>query len=91
MELYQGAMNKNDLAFIKKEITDFKILNTNHEIISLAKQIIEKYNLSHNIKIIDAIVASTAMIYDLELMTLNFKDFRFIKQIKLVGTFPNHI
>jgi len=91
MELYQGAMNKNDLAFIKKEIANFKVLNINHEIISLAKQIIERYSLSHNIKIIDAIVASTAMIYDLELMTLNFKDFRFIKQIKLVDILPKHI
>ena len=28
MELYQGARNKTDLAFIKKEIAAFQILNT---------------------------------------------------------------
>jgi len=86
MELYQGAMNKNDLAFIKKEIAVFRILNTNNEIISLSKQIVEKYNLSHNIKIIDAIIAATVMVYKLDLMTLNCKDFRFIKQIKLISS-----
>lgn len=83
MELYQGARNKSDLAFIKKEITVFQILNTHQEIMTLAKQIVEKYGLSHNMKIMDALIAATAMVYDLELMTLNRKDFKFLPQLKL--------
>lgn len=84
MELYQGARNKSDLAFIKKELSRFKIVNTNNEIITLAKQILEKYNLSHNMKIMDAIIAATIMVYNLQLMTLNEKDFKFISQINLI-------
>jgi predicted nucleic acid-binding protein len=34
-------------------------------------------------KIMDAIIASTAMVYDLQLMTLNEKDFKFINQIQI--------
>jgi predicted nucleic acid-binding protein len=83
MELYQGARNKSDLAFIKKEIAVFQILNTHQEIMTLAKQIVEKYSLSHNMKIMDALIAATAMLYDLELMTLNRKDFQFLPQLKL--------
>ncbi len=83
MELYQGARNKSDLAFIKKEITVFQILNMHQEIISLAKQIVEKYGLSHNMKIMDALIAATVMVYDLELMTLNRKHFQFLSQLKL--------
>lgn len=83
MELYQGAKNKTDLSFIKKELSVFKIVNMNNEIISLSKRLVEKYNLSHNMKIMDAIIASTVMIYNLELMTLNEKDFKFINQILL--------
>jgi tRNA(fMet)-specific endonuclease VapC len=85
MELFQGAKNKSDLAFIKKELSVFKVVDTNNKIISLSKHILEKYNLSHNMKIIDAIIASTAMVYDLQLITLNEKDFKFIKQIRLIN------
>ena len=85
MELYQGARNKQDLAFIKKEIKVFQVLNTYQEIINLAKQIVEKYGLSHNMKIMDALIAATAMVYDLELMSLNHKHFQFLPQLKIAG------
>jgi len=84
MELYQGARSKNDLAFIKDKISIFKILKIEHSILSLSTKIIEKYNLSHNMKIMDALIASTAMIYNIELMTRNTKDFKYLKQLKLV-------
>ncbi len=32
----------------------------------------------------DALIAATAMVYDLELMTLNCKDFKYLKQLSLV-------
>ena len=83
MELYQGAKNKQDLAFIKKEISVFQVLNMNQQIMMLAKQLMEKYYLSHNMRMMDALIASTAMIYDLELMTLNRKDFIYLKQLNL--------
>jgi predicted nucleic acid-binding protein len=43
----------------------------------------EKYGLSHNMKITDALIAATAMVYDLELITLNRKDFQFLPPLKL--------
>ena len=36
-------------------------------------------------KIMEAIIASTVMVYDLQLITLNEKDFKFIKQIRLIN------
>ena len=84
MELYQGAKSKNDLRFIVNEISNFKILKTNDEIIKLATQLVKEYNLSHNMKMMDAIIASTVMIYDIPLMTLNLKDFRYLEGVKLV-------
>ncbi|CAA6807843.1 MAG: Unknown protein [uncultured Sulfurovum sp.] len=84
MELYQGAKSKNDLRFIVNEISNFKILKTNDEIIKLATQLLKEYNLSHNMKMMDAIIVSTVMIYDIPLMTLNLKDFRYLDGVKLV-------
>ncbi len=83
MELYQGARDKNDLAFIKDNISIFKILKLNHEIVSLSTQIVERYNLSHNMKIMDALIASTVLIYNIKLFTKNIKDFQYINQIEL--------
>jgi len=84
MELYQGAKNKSDLAFIKKNLKGIKIVDMNSSIISLAKDILEEYNLSHNAKIYDCLIASTVLIYNLELLTLNIKDFKYIEGIKLI-------
>ncbi len=32
----------------------------------------------------DALISATAMVYDLELITLNRKDFQFLPQLKLI-------
>jgi len=84
MELYQGAKSKQDLKFIINEIAVFKILKTNDEIIKLATLLVKEYNLSHNMKMMDAIIASTVMVYNMPLMTLNLKDFRYIDGVELV-------
>ena len=36
-------------------------------------------------KIMEAIIASIIMVYDLQLMTLNEKDFKFLKQVRLIN------
>ena len=84
MELYQGARNKKELIFLKKHLSQFKLLHTNQEITTLAKIILEKYTLSHNTKIMDALIASTVIIYNIELYTLNKKDFKYLEQVKLL-------
>jgi predicted nucleic acid-binding protein len=85
MELFQGARNKRELEYIKKRIMKFEVLRMNQEIISLGRDILERYNLSHNTKIMDALIAATVIMYDIDLYTLNTKDFRYIKQVRLVG------
>ena len=59
MELYQGARDKRELNYIKKKIMKFEVLKMNQEIISLAREILDRYTLSHNTKIMDALIAST--------------------------------
>lgn len=83
MELFIGALNKSDLKFIKNKIKNIAILEINQEIISLTKDIIEHFSLSHGCKINDALIASTSIIYDLELYTANIKDFKYIPGVKI--------
>jgi len=53
----------------------FEVLKTNQEIISLARKILDRYTLSHNTKIMDALIASTVIVYNIDLYTFNKKDF----------------
>ena len=84
MEIFQGARDKRELNYIKKNILKFEVLKMNHEITVLAKEILEKYTLSHNAKIMDVLIASTVILYNIDLYTLNTKDFRYLEQISLV-------
>jgi predicted nucleic acid-binding protein len=84
MELYQGARDKKELNYIKKKIMKFEVLRMNQEIISLAREILDRYTLSHNTKTMDALIASTVIMYNIDLYTLNKKDFRYLEQITLL-------
>jgi tRNA(fMet)-specific endonuclease VapC len=46
---------------------------------ALAVELVEKYALSHKLSLPDALIASTAIIFNLELFTLNMKDFKFLE------------
>ncbi|MEZ4593950.1 MAG: PIN domain-containing protein [Chloroflexota bacterium] len=46
-------------------------------------QLMETYSLSHKLSIPDALIAATALVHNLELFTLNIKDFRFIPGLTL--------
>jgi predicted nucleic acid-binding protein len=49
-----------------------------------AREILDRYTLSHNTKIMDALIASTVIMYNIDLYTFNKKDFKYLKQIKLI-------
>jgi len=82
-ELYFGALNKQELKKIKQH------LSLLHQIaldISISKEfvrLVEAYSLSHKLSLPDALIASTALVYDFELYTLNVKDFQYISTLKL--------
>ena len=82
-ELYFGAINKEELKKIKYNISLLNIIpldnDVSHEFITL----MEKYSLSHKPSIPDSLIAATAIIHQLELYTLNTKDFRFISELTM--------
>ncbi len=82
-ELYYGALNKAELQKIKSHL----LMLHNYPVdISVSKEflrLMETYSLSHKLGLADAIIAATALVYNLELYTLNIKDFRFIPTLQL--------
>ncbi len=77
-----GARNKMELEIIRKDLNKLTILSIQSEIYGNAVQLIEKYSLSHKFSLPDAFIASTAIYHNLELFTLNIKDFKYLKNIK---------
>jgi predicted nucleic acid-binding protein len=85
MELIAGVDNKQQLSHLKKRIKNYYIVNFNDEISELSLDMIERYSLSENLQIPDAIIGATAIALDMTLFTYNHKDFRFIPNIKLLN------
>jgi tRNA(fMet)-specific endonuclease VapC len=82
-ELYYGALNKAELLRIQKHLNLLHNLPIDHQVSSQFIQLMAQYSLSHKLAIPDALIAATALVNDIELYTLNIKDFRFIENIRL--------
>ena len=82
-ELYFGARDKRELLKIKKHLMGLQQIAVDVEISRLYLTLLESYSLSHRLNIPDALIAATALRYDLKLYTLNVKDFRYIEELTL--------
>lgn len=82
-ELYYGALNKAELLRIQKHLSLLHNLPIDPQISNRFIELMVQYSLSHKLAIPDALIAATALVNDLELYTLNIKDFRFIENIRL--------
>ena len=82
-ELFYGAINKTELKMLCNDLNQVSVLPINEKISEMAVNLVEQYCLSHKLDIEDAFIASTAIYHNVELFTLNTKDFKFISNIKL--------
>lgn len=82
-ELFYGARNGKELKDIEKDLLRFRAIPINIEISRMTTELIYQFSLSHNLALADALIASTAIYHNFELFTLNTKDFKFIKDLKL--------
>ena len=83
MELYQGMGNKNELQKMKENIQYYDIVEVDLQTSKLARELLEKFNLSHGLLIPDAIIGACSIVHQIELFTYNVKDFRFMPGISL--------
>ena len=82
-ELFYGAINKIELKMIQDDLAKISILHINEEISQMAVNLVEQFCLSHKLDIDDALIAATAIYYNLPLFTLNTRDFKFLPNLKL--------
>ncbi len=85
-ELYYGAINKNELKTIITTLKQHTIYHLDKKVSRTFVNLMQIYSISHKLRIADAIIASIAIENNLELYTLDKKDFNFIPELKLYKT-----
>lgn len=83
LEILQGVRNKREQKEALRTMGTFKRIDYSPECFDLAKILILRYSLSHSLRLPDALIASSCLIYDLPLWTYNIKDFAFIEGMKI--------
>jgi predicted nucleic acid-binding protein len=83
MELYRGMQRKKEMTEMQAKIKQYNILHINEDVSKHAIELVNKFKLSHNLQIPDAIIGAMSVVNDIELFTYNVKDFKFIPGIKL--------
>ena len=82
-ELLYGARSRTELQVIRSDLDTLTVLPILPEISKMAVMLIEQNCLSHKLALPDALIAATAIYHQLDLYTLNIKDFVFISDITL--------
>lgn len=85
MELVQGMRNKDELRMLQKTLKQWnvKTIYISEEISSRALFLVEEFFLSNSMENADSIIASTSLVYGMELLTANDKHYKFIKDLQI--------
>lgn len=85
MELLQGCRNKDEIAIIESFIAEniSRIIHPRTSISEKAIHLIGEYALSHGLRVIDALLAASAVLHRAVLKTGNVRHFRFISGLKV--------
>jgi tRNA(fMet)-specific endonuclease VapC len=82
-ELFYGAKDKTELAKIERQLALCHCYGLDDAVSALFLKLMQQYCLSHRASIPDMLIAATAIRHELQLYTLNTKDFKFIPALKL--------
>jgi predicted nucleic acid-binding protein len=82
-EVMVGALNRTELKKILKALKAIRIVHVDEDISAKSLELLQAYGLSHKLDIPDSLIAATALTKGHQLLTLNVKDFRFIKSLRL--------
>lgn len=85
IELIQGCKDKEELRLVEKACDPLYQIKIDVDISEMAIELLRKYNLSHGLLFLDAIIAATCVIRKNILVTENLKDFRFITGLEIIS------
>ena len=85
MEILYGIRSKAELKKWHDYIrgSNFRIISISEEISNKAQFWVEEYLFTHRLTLSDALIAATANLEGLDLLTGNYADFHYVKQLSL--------
>ena len=83
-ELYQGAFDTTEMRMIQRGLMPFARLPLLPEIGDRMLALLNQYALSHRLQFPDALIAATALHYNLPLYTLNRKDYSLPRRLTII-------
>ena len=85
MEIVQGLRNQNELRLWKSYLKERPIrqILIDTEISAKAMYLMEEFSLSHKLRMADSLIAATASVYGLDLLTSNASDYKFLPGLSL--------
>lgn len=82
MELIQGCQNVREQKRIEKALNAYPLFWADSQDCDQALKSFAAHHLSHNIGLLDALIAQTAISMDAELATFNVKHYNVLKELK---------
>jgi predicted nucleic acid-binding protein len=84
MELIAGCENKRELRHVEELCSWFQVVRVNEAISDYAVDLLRRYRLSHGLSLEDALIATSAIVENLPLLSKNQKHYRFIPSLMLL-------
>jgi tRNA(fMet)-specific endonuclease VapC len=84
LELYRGARSQRRKDELQEQLKAYAIIEVDTRISAKAVEVMKKYNSGNqDVFVADCLIAATAMVHGLPLLTYNTRDFDFIKELVL--------
>lgn len=83
MELLVGCADKRQQNTTEKFLSRFDFVSVDAAVSARAVELLRRYRLSHGLLLADALIAATALVHAIPLLTKNTRDFRFINGLTL--------
>lgn len=86
IEMIQGMRNKHELNAFRNQFRNWnaRIIYINEEISAKAMFYIERNYLSHSLRLADALIGATGLVYGMPLATCNDKHYKVIKELEII-------
>ena len=84
-ELVQGCRTLQQLSEVTTLVSDLNVLDIDTEISTQSVKLVRDNYLSHGLKFLDALIASTAVKHKLILKTQDAKHFKFINNLSVIN------
>lgn len=85
IELVQGMRNKKELNLLRSSLRKWnaRLIYINEDISAKSMFYVEQHHLSHSLKLADALIAATAVVNGLYLLTGNDKHYKVLGELQL--------